>query len=213
LKDIFSTSDLNIESNIIKKSNNSLQNSDETTMKSSREVTARSSFEFLENAFIGEVNELKSLGRQSFDPFTLRSNTKNKNKNVKIIDELSNKGVKDNNVNELSEKTLEQTAKVTKSKSIKESTPQNNATKKPVARLSFELKSVRIMDEDAANNITKGKKEYMIKVGDGKIAIIKKYDDRLLVRCSTRKNQFFNECNGFLKSRKHHKNVKKPQNL
>jgi hypothetical protein len=168
---------------------------------------------FSHSILTGEVNELKSLGRQSFDPFTLRSNTKNKNKNVKIIDELPNKGVKDNNVNELSEKTLEQTAKVTKSKSIKESTPQNNATKKPVARLSFELKSVRIMDEDAANNITKGKKEYMIKVGDGKIAIIKKYDDRLLVRCSTRKNQFFNECNGFLKSRKHHKNVKKPQNL
>jgi len=151
LKDIFSTSDLNIESNIIKKSNNSLQNSDETTMKSSREVTARSSFEFLENAFIGEVNELKSLGRQSFDPFTLMSNTKNKNKNVKIIDELPNKGVKDNNVNELSEKTLEQNAKVTKSKSTK---------------------SVRILDEDAANNISIGKKEYMIKVGDGKIAII-----------------------------------------
>lgn len=69
------------------------------------------------------------------------------------------------------------------------------------------------MDQETANHISTGRKEYMIKVGDGKIAIIKKYDDRLLVRCNTRRNQFFNECNEVLKTKKNHKNVKKPQNL
>lgn len=69
------------------------------------------------------------------------------------------------------------------------------------------------MDQKTANNIITGRKEYMIKVGEGKIAIIKKYDDRLLVRCNNRRNQFFNECNNALKTKKNHKNVKKPQNL
>lgn len=124
-------------------------------------------------------NELKSLGRQSFDPIVLKANSKKQNKNAKLNEEKKdNSEVKANPPND---KITDQTASTknennkSKANNDKTSTATASAAKKPaVARLSFELKSIRIMDEDAATNIAKGKKEYMIKVGDGKIAIIKK---------------------------------------
>jgi len=118
----------------------------------------------LENTIIG--NELKSLGRQSFDPIVLKSNAKKQNKIAKLNEEKT--VVSEIKANPQTEKNNDQPTNTntqnpnnkTKSKDTATATPANNVAKKPaVARLSFELKSIRIMDEDAANNIAKGKKE------------------------------------------------------
>lgn len=84
-----------------------------------------------------------------------------KTNNVKTI--LKTSSTNQQNINEINKNTP--IAKNVTSVQLKK--PNNN-------KFSFELKSVRIYDEETAVNAPRGKKEYMIKVGDGKIAIIKK---------------------------------------